>query len=84
MTGVDELATELLEMELYSSDIARFGMLTQDSMRAGRLEIERIRADAEQALGESFDVRHFHDVVVGGGALPLPVLDAVVTEWRHR
>ncbi|MFJ8813193.1 DUF885 domain-containing protein [Amycolatopsis thermoflava] len=122
------------EMGLYSDDVALLGMLTMDSMRAGRLvvdtglhakgwsrqqavdylrehtpmpqveiesevdryiaypgqalaymvgrlEIQRVRARAEQALGERFDIRAFHDLVLGGGALPLSVLAAVVDEW---
>ncbi|MEV5300753.1 DUF885 domain-containing protein [Amycolatopsis methanolica] len=122
------------EMGLYSDDVALLGMLTMDSMRAGRLvvdtglhakgwsrqqavdylrehtpmpqveiesevdryiaypgqalsymvgrlEIQRVRARAEQALGERFDIRAFHDLVLGGGALPLSVLEAVVDEW---
>jgi uncharacterized protein (DUF885 family) len=122
------------EMGLYSSDLSRLGMLTQDSMRAGRLvvdtgmhalgwsrqqavdylvrntpmapleigkeidryagcpgqalsymvgrlEIQRIRADAERTLGDSFDVRDFHDVVLRNGILPLSVLDSVVGAW---
>lgn len=47
----------------------------------GRLEIQRIRAEAEQALGSRFDIREFHDLVLGGGPLPLAVLDAVVKNW---
>ncbi|NUS64223.1 MAG: DUF885 domain-containing protein, partial [Saccharothrix sp.] len=51
----------------------------------GRLEILRIRAAAEEALGERFDIRDFHDVLLGGGPLPLAVLDEVVSEWvRNR
>lgn len=122
------------EMGLYSDDVALLGMLTLDSMRAGRLvvdtglhalgwsrqeaidylvantpmakgeieaeidryiaypgqalsymvgrlEIQRLRAEAEAVLGERFDIKAFHDLVLGGGALPLSVLDAVVTEW---
>ncbi|HVV10354.1 DUF885 domain-containing protein [Amycolatopsis sp.] len=130
------LYTERLaqEMGLYSSELTLLGMLTMDSMRAGRLvvdtglhakgwsraqavdflrentpmpqveidaevdryiaypgqalaymvgrlEILRIRGKAERALGASFDIRAFHDLVLGGGSLPLSVLDAVVTEW---
>jgi uncharacterized protein (DUF885 family) len=130
------LYTERLaeEMGLYSSDIDRLGMLSMDSLRAGRLvvdtgihakgwsrqqaidylrvnsplaaleianeidrytayagqalsymvgrlEIQRLRAKAESALGERFDIRAFHDLVLEGGSLPLTVLDGVVTGW---
>lgn len=51
------------------------------SYMVGRLEILRIREKARQALGDRFDIKAFHDLVLGGGALPLPVLDAVVDEW---
>ncbi|XVS65207.1 DUF885 domain-containing protein [Actinosynnema sp. CA-299493] len=47
----------------------------------GRLEILRLRAAAEDALGERFDIRAFHDVLLGGGPLPLAVLGEVVAEW---
>lgn len=124
------------EMGLYSGDIALLGMLTTDSMRAGRLvvdtglhakgwsrqqavdylrentpmpqveifsevdryiaypgqalsymvgrlEIQRMRAEAEAAMGERFDIRGFHDVVLGGGALPMSVLESVIREWAR-
>jgi uncharacterized protein (DUF885 family) len=51
------------------------------SYMVGRLEIQRIRAEAERALGDGFDIRAFHDVVLGNGALPLSVLDQVVKAW---
>jgi uncharacterized protein (DUF885 family) len=47
----------------------------------GRLEIQRVRAEAEAKMGERFDVRAFHDLVVGSGAVPLPTLEHIVTEW---
>jgi uncharacterized protein (DUF885 family) len=47
----------------------------------GRLEIQRIRAEAERALGDRFDIRSFHDTVLGQGPLPLSVLDDVVRDW---
>ncbi len=47
----------------------------------GRLEIQRVRAEAERELGDRFDIRAFHDLVLGGGPLPLAVLDEVVRDW---
>ena len=125
------------EMGLYSDDVARFGMLTMDSMRAGRLvadtglhakgwsrqqsidyltantpmpvleiasevdrylaapgqalaymvgrlEIERIRAEAQRRLGDRFDIRAFHDRLLCDGPLPLNVLDRVLAGWVDR
>ncbi len=42
--------------------------------KIGQLEIRRLRAEAEAVLGASFDIRRFHDAVLGHGALPLSVL----------
>jgi uncharacterized protein (DUF885 family) len=47
----------------------------------GRLEIQRIRAAAEAALGDRFDIRTFHDAVLGAGPMPLPMLDRHVGDW---
>ncbi len=47
----------------------------------GRLEILRMRADARARLGDRFDIKAFHDTVLGSGALPLPLLDRVVRSW---
>ena len=47
----------------------------------GRLEIQRIRANAEQRLGDGFDIRRFHDTVLGAGSLPLSVLDDRISAW---
>ncbi|WP_020674297.1 DUF885 domain-containing protein [Amycolatopsis nigrescens] len=122
------------EMGLYSDDVSLLGMLSMDSMRAGRLvvdtglhakgwsrlqavdylrehtpmplveiesevdrylaypgqalsymvgrlEIQRLRRRSEQELEGRFDIREFHDLVLGGGALPLSVLDTVAADW---
>ena len=53
------------------------------SYMVGRLEIQRMRRAAEQARGDEFDIRAFHDQVLGNGPLPLAVLDDVVTRWSH-
>jgi uncharacterized protein (DUF885 family) len=130
------LYTERLsdEMGLYSSDMDRFGILSFDAWRAGRLvvdtgmhamgwtrreaidflkrhsalgesnianevdryivwpgqalaykvgqlEIARLRRHAEERLGPRFDIRAFHDTVLGSGAVSLPVLRGLVASW---
>ena len=47
----------------------------------GRLEIEKIRADAEERLADQFDIKAFHDVVLGHGDIPLDTLDRIVGDW---
>ncbi len=122
------------EMELYTDDVTRLGMLSFDSWRAGRLivdtgihalgwsrqeaidwmvantpqapnnieteidryigwpgqalgymlgrrEMVRLRDDAEARLGAAFDIRRFHDVVLGSGSVPLPILENLVMTW---
>jgi uncharacterized protein (DUF885 family) len=53
------------------------------SYMVGRLEIQRIRAAAEKTRGAAFDIREFHDVVLGNGSLPLAVLAEVVDAWAR-
>lgn len=50
------------------------------SYMVGRVEIQRMRAEAEQRQGDSFDVRRFHSAVLDSGSLPLRVLDRVVRD----
>jgi uncharacterized protein (DUF885 family) len=130
------LYTERLadEMGLYSSALERMGMLSADSMRAGRLvvdtglhakgwsrqqaidyfranspmsvgtiegevdryigmpgqacsymigrlEIQRMRREAEASMGTRFDIKGFHDTVLGSGLVPLGTLDRMIKEW---
>ncbi|HXG26820.1 MAG TPA: DUF885 domain-containing protein [Candidatus Binatia bacterium] len=133
------LYTERLsdEMGLYSSDMDRFGILSYDAWRAGRLvvdtgmhalgwtreqaidflkahtalgennivnevdryiympaqalayktgqlEILRLREAAERRLGRRFDIRTFHDTVLGSGAVSLAILQDLVEAWIAR
>jgi uncharacterized protein (DUF885 family) len=130
------LYTERLsdEMGLYSSDMDRFGILSYDAWRAGRLvvdtgmhalgwtrqqaidflrahsalaennienevdryivwpgqalayktgqlEILRLRAAAKERLGAAFEIKAFHDTVLGAGAISLPALRGRVDAW---
>ena len=51
------------------------------SYKIGELEIRRLRKQAEDELGTAFDVRAFHDKVLGQGALPLKVLRDEIRRW---
>ena len=51
------------------------------SYMVGKLTWLRLREQAKQALGDRFDIREFHDAGLLSGAMPLTVLDAVVTDY---
>ena len=52
--------------------------------KVGQLEILRLREDAKKRLGARFDLKQFHDVVLGNGAVALPVLREQVEAWIAR
>lgn len=51
------------------------------SYKMGEIKIRELRAKAEQALGAKFDIRSFHDTVIGQGSLPMAVLEDVMNDW---
>jgi uncharacterized protein (DUF885 family) len=47
----------------------------------GKRKIEELRSRAEKELGDKFDIRRFHDAVLGQGAVPMDALDAQMNTW---
>ena len=52
--------------------------------KIGQLKILALRARAERQLGEDFDIRAFHDELLGAGALPLDLLEQRMDKWLAR
>jgi uncharacterized protein (DUF885 family) len=65
------------------SEVRRYMVLPGQatSYKIGMLKIQELRRKAETELKEKFDIRGFHDTVLGGGALPLDILESRVNEW---
>jgi uncharacterized protein (DUF885 family) len=51
------------------------------SYKVGQREISRLRAEAEEKLGDKFDIREFHTQILIDGSMPMPVLKTKVREW---
>jgi uncharacterized protein (DUF885 family) len=49
--------------------------------KIGMIRIQKLRDEAKAELGDTFDYRAFHDTVLGGGSLPMPVLEERVKRW---
>ena len=70
-------------LESIRSEIQRYIVMPGQATtyKIGMLKILELRAMAKKQLGENFDIAAFHDVILGGGALPLPLLERRVAEW---
>jgi uncharacterized protein (DUF885 family) len=68
-----------VSIERYMSDPGR-----ALAYKVGELEILRLREEARKALGKRFDLREFHEVVLGAGQLPLALLRQRVRAWIAR
>ena len=66
-----------------SSEVRRYIVLPGQatSYKIGMIKIIELRQKAEAALGDQFDIRGFHDTVLGGGAVPLDLLERKVDQW---
>jgi len=69
--------------EAIISEVRRYLVLPGQatSYKVGMLKIMELRATAEKTLGDKFDIKGFHDTVLGGGAMPLPTLERRVNDW---
>ena len=65
------------------SEIQRYitGPGQATAYKIGMLKFQEFRDKASTALGDDFDIREFHDVVLGSGALPMPILEARIDRW---
>lgn len=69
-----QVATETIR---YSTDLPGQAL----AYRLGFLEFARMRREVERFQGSAFDLRDFHEHLLGGGALPFPVLDGHLQRW---
>ena len=65
------------------SEVQRYYVLPGQatSYKIGMIRIQELRARAEEELGDDFDIRGFHDTVLGGGAVPLSILETRIDQW---
>ncbi|MEL1251596.1 DUF885 domain-containing protein [Aurantiacibacter gilvus] len=65
------------------SEVQRYFVLPGQatSYKIGQIRIQQLRAQAEEELGDAFDIRGFHDTVLNGGSLPLSILERRVALW---
>ena len=66
-----------------TSEIERYIVMPGQatSYKVGMIKILEIREKAKQELGDKFDLRDFHDVVLKNGAVPLAILEELVDEY---
>lgn len=69
--------------EQATSEVRRYLVMPGQATgyKIGMLKIQSLRAQAEQQLGDKFDIRAFHDTILGGGALPMTILERQVNAW---
>ena len=70
-------------LETIETEIRRYLVIPGQATayKIGMIDIQRLRKMAEDQLGDEFDIKAFHDSVLGGGALPLDMLERQVKNW---
>ena len=64
--------------------VHRLARRRRSAYKIGQLKILELRDRAKKELGPRFDIRGFHDEVLGGGAMPLDILDQRLAAWTAR
>jgi uncharacterized protein (DUF885 family) len=74
--------TALSESEI-SNEIDRYITWPAQALayKIGEIRIREMREKAERALGKDFDIRRFHDTLIGSGSLPIALLDELIDDW---
>ncbi|MFC3121024.1 DUF885 domain-containing protein [Agaribacter flavus] len=77
------IANSAVTKEQASSEIRRYLVLPGQatSYKIGMIKIQELRKNAEKVLQDKFDIKGFHDVVLGGGAMPMSLLERRVNKW---
>jgi len=72
-----------ISVEVIAQEVDRYISLPGQALAymIGKLHIERLRRRAEETLGDAFEIKGFHDVLLVHGGLPLPVMEELVDEW---
>lgn len=82
--AIDFLASNTaLSMHNVTTEIDRYISWPAQALsyKLGELTIKKLRKQAEQQLGQDFDIREFHDVVLRNGSVPLSILEQQVTNY---
>jgi uncharacterized protein (DUF885 family) len=76
-------ANSAITAEQAQSEVRRYLTIPGQATgyKIGMIKIQELRTLAEKELGDKFDIRAFHDTILGGGALPMVILERRVKTW---
>ena len=76
-------ANSAVPLTAIKSEVQRYLVMPGQATayKIGMIRIQELRKKAEAELGDKFDIKGFHDSVLGGGALPLTLLERRVDQW---